>query len=292
VSHTTEQSPLILIKNVDYCYPNGTMALKKINLNIFKGELLGIMGKNGAGKTTLIRTLNGLVRPTAGNIYIDGDKISSKSIATLSKRIGIIFQNPMHQLFSNTIEEEIKFSLKSLNISGEEIQLRTNTILKQFNLEKYKEKSPLNLSGGEKKKLAIACIMCRNPDILVFDEPTLGQDAIEIQFFKKLMDEERNKGKTIIIITHNIEFAMEYLPRIVLMADGVIIADGPAGKVLVNAFLVDKSALVLPQVSQLRMALNENKIPCPNDVNFKEQMIKFLSNFLKREIIDVSEEKS
>lgn len=101
----TENHPFILMKDVDYAYPNGTVALKRINLTIYKGELVGIMGKNGAGKTTLIRTLNGLIRPSRGNIFIDGENINSKSVATLSKRVGIMFQNPMHQLFSNTVEE-------------------------------------------------------------------------------------------------------------------------------------------------------------------------------------------
>ncbi|MCK4481188.1 MAG: ABC transporter ATP-binding protein, partial [Candidatus Lokiarchaeota archaeon] len=105
-----KELPLIMVRGVGYSYPNGTEALKNINLNIFRGELVGIMGKNGAGKTSLIRTLNGLIRPTYGNIYIDNENIKSKSIATLSKKVGIIFQNPLHQLFANSVEEEIKFS--------------------------------------------------------------------------------------------------------------------------------------------------------------------------------------
>ncbi|MFX0144360.1 MAG: ATP-binding cassette domain-containing protein, partial [Candidatus Hodarchaeota archaeon] len=107
-----KQIPFIMIRDTFYTYPNGTQALKDINLNIFKGELIAIMGKNGAGKTSLIRTLNGLIRPTHGNIYIEKENISSKSIANLSKKVGIIFQNPFHQLFSNSVEEEINFSLK------------------------------------------------------------------------------------------------------------------------------------------------------------------------------------
>ena len=105
--------PLIMINNVDFTYPNGTVALKKINLNIYKGEIIGIMGMNGAGKTTLIRTLNGLIRPSNGNIYLNGKINKTESIGKLSKIVGIIFQNPHHQVFSNTVEEEIKFSLKS-----------------------------------------------------------------------------------------------------------------------------------------------------------------------------------
>lgn len=282
--------PLILVNDVDYKYLNGTVALKKINLKIYKGELIGIMGKNGAGKTTLIRTFNGLIRPTNGSIYINGENIKSKTTGTLSQKVGIIFQNPEHQVFSNTVEEEIKYSLKSLNLSKQENQIKTDDILKKFNLDKYRERSPLNLSGGETKKLAVASIFCRDPDILVFDEPTLGQDAKEISFFIELIKSEMKIGKTIIIITHNIEFAMEYISRTILMADGKIIADGPTKKVITNEFLVKKSALILPQISQFNIALNDIGIPCPNNIYSKNKMTEFLAGYIKNKSKIVSGE--
>ncbi|MFW9898370.1 MAG: energy-coupling factor ABC transporter ATP-binding protein [Candidatus Thorarchaeota archaeon] len=284
--------PLIIINNVDFTYPNGTVALKKINLNIYKGEIIGIMGMNGAGKTTLIRTLNGLIRPSNGNIYLEGKNIKTESIGKLSKIVGIIFQNPHHQVFSNTVEEEIKFSLKSLNLSKEEIKNKTNNILNTFNLLKYKERSPLNLSGGETKKLALASIFCRDPEILVFDEPTLGQDAKEIDFFVNLINKEKERGKTIIIVTHNVEFAMEHIQRTILMKSGNIIADGPTKKILANKFLVDKSSLILPQIRQFNIALNEIGIQCPEDINSKSKMTTFLINYLKTKSIKVQGENN
>ena len=273
--------PLILINNVGYNYPNGTMALKDISLNISKGELIGIMGSNGAGKTTLIRTLNGLIRPSKGRIFLKGESIKTKTIATLAKDVGLIFQNPLHQLFSNTIEDEIRFSLKNLDLSKEELQERVDKIIKLFNLEKYRERSPFNLSGGEAKKLAIASIVCRYPDILVFDEPTLGQDAKEIDFFINFLKSEMKYNKTVIIITHNVEFALEHIPRTILMAEGNIIADGPTGEVLNNELLVKKAHLILPQVRKLMIELQRIGIQCPNDINSKEEMSNFLIEYFK-----------
>ena len=282
----THPLPQIILNELDYSYPNGTVALRKINLNIYRGELVGIMGMNGAGKTTLIRTLNGLIRPSKGTVNIESENIEPKGIGELSKIVGLIFQNPQHQIFSNTVEEEIEFSLKSLNLNKEEVRDKTVEVLKTFNLEKYQDRSPLNLSGGESKKLAIASIICRDPKILVFDEPTLGQDGKEISFFTNLLKEEREKGKTILIVTHNIEFAMEFIPRTILMANGKIIADGPTKKILTNQYLVEKSSLVLPQTRQFALKLRDIGIECPDDIFSKVEMKDFLANYLKTKITE------
>lgn len=273
--------PLIMVHDVDYVYSNGTIALKQVSLNIKKGEFIAIMGQNGAGKTTLIRTFNGLIRPTNGSIFIEGENIDSKTIAMISKKVGVIFQNPMHQLFSNTLGDEIKFSLKNLNFNKEEIQIKVDQILKEFNLEKYRKRSPLNLSGGESKKLAIASIICRNPDILVFDEPTLGQDAKEINFFLGLIKNELKRGKTIIIVTHNIEFTVEHVPRTILMSGGQIIADGPTQSIFTNEFLISKSSLIMPQIYLFKKELQKIGITIPKEVIRESDMINFLDNYLK-----------
>ncbi|MBN1801237.1 MAG: ABC transporter ATP-binding protein [Candidatus Lokiarchaeota archaeon] len=280
----SENLPLVIMKNVKYEYSNGTVALQGVNLNVVKGELIAIMGKNGAGKTTLIRTLNGLIKPTEGDVFLNGENSRNKSIAELSNIVGLVFQNPHHQLFSNSVEEEIRFSLKNSKFRKEEIESRVEETLSQFTLNKYKNRSPLTLSGGETKKLAIASILCRDPELLVFDEPTLGQDRREISFFVKVVKEEINKGKTVIIVTHNVEFAMEYIPRTILMTNGKILADGPTHEILVKSFLADKSSLVLPQVFQFILALNTNGISCSTEIKTKDEMILFLSKYIKENL--------
>ncbi|MFW5895640.1 MAG: energy-coupling factor ABC transporter ATP-binding protein [archaeon] len=277
-----KNNPLIILNNVDYAYNQESKALDDINLNIYSGEVVGIMGQNGAGKTTLIRTLNGLIRPSSGNVFIRGKKLQSKTIAQLSAEVGIIFQNPALQLFSNSVEDELKFSLNNLGISKKKVEEKTEYYLDLFNLKRYRTRSPLNLSGGETKKLATATILCRNPEILVFDEPTLGQDSKEIRFFVNLITKQKELGKTIIIVTHNIEFALEYIPRTILMADGKIIADGPTDRILTNKKLIKKTSLIFPQIHEFCLELRKNGIPCPDDILLKEDMIQFLSDFLKK----------
>jgi energy-coupling factor transport system ATP-binding protein len=269
-----------MIHDVDYVYSNGTIALKQVSLNIKKGEFIAIMGQNGAGKTTLIRTFNGLIRPTKGSIFLEGENIDSKTIATISKKVGVIFQNPMHQLFSTTLEDEIKFSLKSLDLNKEEIQIKVDQILEEFDLEKYRKRSPFNLSGGESKKLATASILCRDPDVLVFDEPTLGQDAKEINFLLRLIKSELERGKTIIIVTHNIEFTVEHVPRTILMSGGQIIADGPTQSIFTNEFLISKSSLIMPQIYLFKKELRKIGITIPKEVIRESEIINFLDNYL------------
>ena len=276
----TDKNSLILMNNIDYTYPNGTHALNCISLNIQKGEFLAIMGQNGAGKTTLIRLLNGLLRPSKGDIFIEGENIKYKTIASLSEKIGIIFQNPMHQLFSNTVEDEILFSLKNLGLEKHTIKSQADNILKRFKFDNYRNRSPLNLSGGEAKRLAIASILCRDPEVIVFDEPTLGQDEEGINFFIDLINIELKKGKTLIMVTHNIEFAVDNIPRTILMANGKIIADGPTNKLLINDMLVQEASLILPQMHQFKTQLIQNGIIIPENIIHEKELVEFLSKLI------------
>lgn len=150
--------------------------LKDINIDIYRGERVAILGENGAGKTTLIKHFNGLLKPTRGYIKILGKDTREKSVAELSREVGIVFQNPDHQLFAETVWEEVAFALKNFGYSKEIIKKRVKWALEVMGLSQYSNNSPFSLSDGERKRLAIASVLCYDPDIIVFDEPTVGQD--------------------------------------------------------------------------------------------------------------------
>lgn len=246
---------MIEVVDVYYTYPNGFTALKGVSLTIDKGECVAIMGENGAGKTTLIKHFNGLLKPTRGKVIVDGNDTRSLSVAQLSRKVGLVFQNPDHQFFSETVEEEVAFALKNFGFKEEEIRQRVDQALERMGLTQYKKNSPFNLSGGEKKRLAIASVVVFNPDYLVLDEPTIGQDYLQKLEIIDIIRSFLKEGKTVIIVTHDLEFVVDLRPRIILMSQGRIILDDYADKALTNLKLLDEASLLPPQITELAYRL-------------------------------------
>ncbi|MBD3228102.1 MAG: ATP-binding cassette domain-containing protein [Candidatus Lokiarchaeota archaeon] len=268
--------------DISFSYAENIFALKNIDLSIDKREFVGILGENGAGKTTLAKCINGLLKPQFGKILIDGEDTNNFSVAQLAKKIGFVFQNSDHQIFAQSVEDEIKFGLRNLNYAKEEIEERVEIVLKDLDLEQYRETTPFDLSGGERKRVALASILCLDPKILILDEPTIGQDSRQKKFLIKLIDELRDQDKTIIVITHDIEFASEYIPRIIIMSKGQILADGPNNVITKNEFILNSSNLILPQLSELSKILSSNekfkdfKSEKGNAKEYYEELKKFL----------------
>ena len=163
---------------VNFQHSTGIIALNNIDVNIKSGELVALIGENGAGKTTFVKHINGLLKPTSGNVKIFGSNTKDTSVAKLSRKVGIVFQNPDNQLFSETVEDEIRFGLNNFIKDASEVEKRVKLMLNYFDLYKYKSQSPMLLSGGEKKRLCLAIVQAWNPEILILDEPTVGQDFI------------------------------------------------------------------------------------------------------------------
>lgn len=255
----------IKLEHVNYIYGEGTAyekrALKDINLEIPDGQFLGIIGHTGSGKSTLIQHLNGLIKATSGVIYYSGENIYAEgySMKELRSHVGLVFQYPEYQLFEEDVLSDVCFGPKNLGLSEEEVKMRSLEALHQVGLkEKYYDKSPFDLSGGQKRRVAIAGILAMHPEVLILDEPTAGldpkgRDDILDQIAK--LHEER--GITVILVSHSMEDVAKYVDRIIVMDHGCMKFDGEPKKVFEHYKELESIGLSAPQVTYVMQDLKE-----------------------------------
>jgi len=271
---------MIDVKDVHFSYQNGIEALKGVSLTIKDGEFIAIMGQNGAGKTTLVKHFNGLLKPTKGQVLVDDVDTTKTSIAKLSKDVGFVFQNPDSQLFSETVEDEIAFALKNFGYEAEIIEKRITWALNLLSLTQYRKTSPFMLSGGERKRVALASVLAWDPKTLILDEPTIGQDYEQKEKLRQFIMQMRTQQKTIIAVTHDVEFVAECNPRVLLMREGKVIADGIATKILTDPEILTQASIVPPQIAQIFLEL-----PCsglPRDIIDVYEAGKILQKILEK----------
>lgn len=221
------------MKNIYYSYDSGAYALKNVSLEIKTGESVAFIGPNGSGKSTLMKLINGLVNPKSGSYTFEGSEINSKYLQndlllkSFHKKIGFVFQNSEVQLFCSNVYEEIAFGIRQMGMPEVEVQKRVEDILKLLKVEDLKHRQPYHLSGGEKRKIAIASVLVMNPEVLVFDEPMNGLDPESKRFLKELMVSLNKAGKTILCSTHDFEYVKGVFKRAVVFSkDHTIIRDG------------------------------------------------------------------
>jgi len=255
---------MIEVDAVSFSYPSGVEALRNVSLTVNDGDFVAIMGQNGAGKTTLVKHFNGLLKPTKGVIRVDGVETTKSSVAAMARNVGFVFQNPDHQLFSETVEEEIAFALKNFKFEEAAIEKRITWALNLLNLTQYRKTSPFMLSGGERKRVALASVLAWDPRILILDEPTIGQDYQQKEKLRQFIIQMQTQRKTVVIVTHDVEFVAECNPRVVLMKEGQIVADGEGKEILTNTDVLAQSSIVLPQIAQIFKQLEPWDFP--NDV--------------------------
>lgn len=253
---------MISVESLQFVYPNGNEALRGVDLSIQDGEFLAVMGENGAGKTTLVKTFNGLLRPTQGRILVDGVDTKKSSVAALARDVGLVFQNPDHQLFCETVRDEVAYSLRNFGYPTDVVERRVTSILEALDLTPHADSSPFMLSGGERKRVALASVLVWNPRHIVLDEPTIGQDYQQKDRLRNFIVQLNAQGKTVIMVTHDVEFVAECKPRVVLLSRGRIIADGKAGRILTDRVLVENASLLQPQISLLLSSIND----LPSDI--------------------------
>lgn len=255
----SDKDSYIQVIDLDFEYPDGTEALKDINLEIGKGEMIALIGQNGSGKTTLSKCLNGLYKPTRGNIIVDGLNSKKSSIVQMVKRVGYVFQNPDHQLFNNNCWDEIAYGPRNIELSEDEVKERVEEAISVVGLpEVYHSEHPFFLSKGLRQRVAIASILALRPQVIIVDEPTTGQDtkqSLEIMDFLQELNERH--GHTIIIITHDMPIVGKYARRVIAMAQARIMADGTTREVFTQADVLQKTFLAPPQITQLAQAGRE-----------------------------------
>lgn len=252
---------MITLENVSFTYSSGQMALQNVNLKIQPGDFVAIMGENGAGKTTIAKHLNGLLKPTTGNVTVDGEDTRKVSVAHLSRKVGLVFQNPDHLLFSETVKQEVAYGLKNLGFAPDVVEKQVMRMLEALDLTGYADTSPFLLSGGERKRVALASILAWEPDYLVLDEPTIGQDYQQKERLRNFIFQLYSQGKAVVMITHDVEFVAESNPEVVLLSKGKIVAQGNADRVLSKNDVVEKASLVRPQMARLFGKLKEYGLP-------------------------------
>ena len=252
---------MIEVKDVYYTFPNGIEALKGVSITIRDSEFVAIMGQNGAGKTTLVKHFNGLLKPTKGEVILDGTNTRETSVAKLARNVGFVFQNPDHQLFCESVEEEIAFGLRNFGFEESLTKKRVDWALNLLDLIEYRQTSPFLLSGGERKRVALASVLAWDPKTVVLDEPTIGQDHQQKEKLRQFIVQLNSQGKTVVVVTHDVEFVAESNPRVVLMTGGKIVADGVAEEILTNEKLVTTASIVPPQITQIFLQLADLGLP-------------------------------
>ena len=280
----------IKIENLVHIYMAGgpfeKKALDNINLEIKDGEFVTLIGHTGSGKSTLIQHLNGLLKPTSGRIVVDGVDITEKNVklTEIRKKIGLVFQYPEYQLFEETIEKDIQFGPRNLGLSEEEINKRVKKAMSMVGLdyEEYKDKSPFELSGGQKRRVAIAGVVAMEPKVLILDEPTAGLDPKgrdEILAQVKQLHKEYNI--TTIIVSHSMEDVAKIADRVIVMNKGKAVLDGVPRNIFNNVDMLESIGLAVPQVTYLERALKEKGFKLEGDMITVEEAKRVILKSLK-----------
>ncbi|WP_200796114.1 MULTISPECIES: energy-coupling factor transporter ATPase [Tissierellales] len=272
---------MIEMKDVTYEYTSDDeekfQALKGVDLDIYKGEFLAILGHNGSGKSTLAKMMNALLLPTTGRVFVNGmDTRDESKVWDIRQTAGMVFQNPDNQLVATIVEEDVAFGPENQGVPPKEIRKRVDESLETVEMSKYKKHAPHLLSGGQKQRVAIAGILAMNPECIILDEPTAMLDPIGrkevISTVKKL---NKTENKTIVLITHYMDEAVE-ADRIIVMEDGNIVMDGTPRQIFSEVEKVKKIGLDVPQVTELAYELRQEGINVPKDILTVEELVEAL----------------
>lgn len=242
---------ILQVKDLSYTYGNEKEALKDINLDIYKGEKIAVLGSNGAGKSTFFLNINGVLTPNKGNIIYKGKVITKKDFNELRKGVGIVFQDADNQIIASTVLGEVSFGPMNLKLPKEEVKKRVYEAMEYMNITEFKDRPPHYLSGGEKKRVSIADIIAMDPEVIIFDEPTASLDPINISMLEEVLEKLSKEEKTIMISTHDMDFAYRWADRIIVFDGGEIVEDGESLEVLKSVMNKETSNLKVPMLLEI-----------------------------------------
>lgn len=281
----------IYIDHLNYIYSQGTAyekhALKDVCLEIPDGQFIGLIGHTGSGKSTLIQHLNGLLKATSGSIYFNGRDIYDEdfSMKELRTKVGLVFQYPEHQLFETTIVKDVEFGPKNQKLPQLEVQLRTFEAIKMVGIpEELYDASPFELSGGQKRRVAIAGVLAMKPEVLILDEPTAGLDPMgRDEILEQIAHIQKERKITVILVSHSMEDVAKYVDRLIVMDHGSVHFDGTPKEVFAHSRELESIGLAAPQVTYLSHALREQGVPLKEDATTVEEAKELLLAWWKRE---------
>lgn len=255
----TGAGPVVVLREASYRYPRGVIAVDGITLEISPGEVIGIAGANGAGKSTLARLLNGLLRPVAGSVVVDGLDTRRHEVHELARTVGLVFQDPRAQLFARTVTEELAFGPRNLGLAQAEVQARVARVATRLGLGDVLAKSPFELTGPRRRHVAIASVLTMEPRVLVLDEPTTAQDYRMAAVVADIVRGLRADGVAVVCISHDMRLLAAVADRLLIMADGRIVGAGTPRALFADAGGLEAAGLMAPQVTRLGLALPQRR---------------------------------
>ncbi|SHN73027.1 ABC transporter ATP-binding protein [Desulfitobacterium chlororespirans] len=269
-------SALIQIKQLVHRFESGQTGVQGIDLNIEKGEFVALAGANGAGKTTLAKHINGLLRPTEGEVIVKGLNIKDVDTAQLAKTVGYVFQNPDHQIFSVSVEKELEFGLKNAGFTRTEIAERITQALALTGLENYRQVHPYTLSKGERQFIAVASVLALTPEILVIDEPTTGLDWVGVEKIMKLLQQLHREGTTILMISHDMDSVADYAERVIILREGQVMIDAPPWEAFADESMLRQAAVLPPQLCVLNQRLQDLGYSAQSAEEFRQALFQII----------------
>ena len=258
------KEPILKIRGLHYKYSSEKNTLNNVNLDIFDGEKIAILGSNGAGKSTFFLNINGVLTPKSGEIMYKGKVITRKSLNELRKNVGIVFQDADNQIIASTVLKEVSFGPMNLKLPKEEVIKRVEEALKYMNISEFKDRPPHYLSGGEKKRVSIADIIAMKSEVIIFDEPTAALDPLNVEMLEEVLYKLTSEGKTLIISTHDVDFAYRWADRIIVFSDGMIIGDGTPIEIFQNNKILKRSNLKRPVMLEVYETLLKSGVLIEN----------------------------